>query len=78
MKFNKLLKFIYLFVAGCLVLRGLFFSCSERELLSKCGAWASHCDGFSCCGVQALELVGSVAVAPQALEHRLNSCGAWA
>ena len=57
---------------------GLLFSCSARELLSRCGAWVSHCDGFSCCGVQALELVGSVVVAPQALEHRLNSCGAWA
>ena len=47
---------------------------SERELLSRCGAWASHCDGFSCCGVQALELVGSVAVAPQALKHMDFSC----
>ena len=26
----------------------LFSSCSEQGLLFNCGAWASHCSGFSC------------------------------
>ena len=45
------------------MLHGLFCSCGEWGLLSNCGAWASHCGGFSC---------GS-----WALEHRLNTCGTW-
>ena len=50
-----------------------------------CGAWASHCGGFSCCGAWALGSWASVVAACglsscdlQALEHRLSSCGAWA
>ena len=39
-----------------------FSSCGEWGLLSSCEAWASHCGGFLCCQVQALEL-------------RLSSCG---
>ena len=51
----------------------------------RCGAWASHCGGFSCCGAQALDARASVVVArglsscgSQALECRLSSCGARA
>ena len=29
----------------------------------RCGAWASHCGGFSCCGARALGTQASVAVA---------------
>ena len=50
-----------------------------------CGARASHCGGFSCCGAQALGTRASVIVARglsscglQALERRLSSCGTWA
>ena len=49
----------------------------------RCGAWASHCSGFSCCGAQALGTQASVVVArglsscgSRALECRLSSCGA--
>ena len=49
--------------------------CSEWDLLSSCGAWASHCSGFSC-EAQALGhagvsnvTVGSVVQAPG-----LNTC----
>ena len=42
-----------------------FSSCSERELLSSCGAWDSHCGGFSCCG----------AWAPGHVDF--SSCGVW-
>ena len=31
-----------------------FSSCREQGLLSSCGAWASHCSGFSCCGAGTL------------------------
>ena len=47
-----------------------------------CGARASHCGGFSCCGAQALGTWASVVEArglsscgSQALERRLSSCG---
>ena len=48
----------------------------------SCGARASHCGDFSCCGAQALDTRASVVVALRlsscdlrALEHRLSSCG---
>ena len=34
-----------------------------QRLLSGCGAWASHCNGFSCCGAQALGEWASVVMA---------------
>ena len=57
-------KIFYLFttVLGLYCCASAFFSCGERGLLSNC-AHASHCSGFSCWG-------------SQALDHRLNSCGA--
>ena len=63
-----------------------YFGCSRSSFLQvgfplvawagatlRCGARASHCGGFSCCGAQALGARASV-VAP----HRLSSCGSWA
>ena len=38
-----------------------------------CGAQASHCGGFSCCGARTLGMKVSVVVA-----HRLSSCGSRA
>ena len=50
-----------------------------------CGARASHCGGFSCCGARALGAQASVAVArglsscgSRALERRISSCDARA
>ena len=50
-----------------------------------CGAWASHCSGFSCCRARALGMRASVVVAcglsscgSRALELRLSNCGAQA
>ena len=50
----------------------------------RCGAHASHCGGFFCCGARALDARASVAVAcslsscdSRAQECRLGSCGAW-
>ena len=36
---------------------------AESEACPNCGAWASHCGGFSCCEAQAL---GPQALGPQA------------
>ena len=62
-----------------------FSSCSEPGATLRCGAQASHCRGFSCCGAWALGAWDSVVVVhglsscgSRALEHRLSSCGAWA
>ena len=54
---------MYLFFgcAGSLLLLGFFSSCDEQGLLSSCCAWSLR-GGFSCCGVQALEDVGLVAL----------------
>ena len=41
---------IYFFVYGC---AWAFSSFMEWGLLSSCGAWASHCNGFPCCRAQA-------------------------
>ena len=42
---------------------------------SSCGAQASHHSGFPCCRAQALEHVGSVAVAHSSRVCGLSSCG---
>ena len=55
------------------------------EATLHCGARASHCGGFSCCGAWALGMLATVvrvrglsSCGSQALEHKLSSCGAWA
>ena len=59
--------FIYLFLPvldlPCCVCASS--SCRERRLLSRGGAWASHCCGFSCCRARALGNVG------------FSSCSTW-
>ena len=50
--------YLYIYFFGCarsLLLCRLFSSFDELGLLSSCGAGASHCNGFSCWGAQALE-----------------------
>ena len=89
--FVWLLLFIYSFLIYFLAVLGLcccaqaFSSCGERGATLHCGAGASHCGGFSCCGARALGVWASVVVACGlssyglwALEHRLSSCGARA
>ena len=81
-------KFIYLFIFGCvgpLLLHAGFFQSRHAEATLCCGARASHCSGFSCCGAQALSTWASVVEARGlsscglwALEHRLSSCGSQA
>ena len=69
------------------------FGCPGSSLLSEgflqlqqvgatlhCGAWASHCGGFSCHGAQASAVAacGLSSWGTQALELELSSCGAQA
>ena len=75
---NKIIFKIYFGCTGSLLLHRLFFSFDEQQLLSSCGAQASHCGGFSCCRAQALGHMGFSSYIFRALESRLNSCGSWA
>ena len=59
---------VWVFVAAC----GLSLVVVSGATL-RCGAQASHCGGFSCCGARALGSRASVVVA-----HGLSSCGSWA
>ena len=49
--------------AGPLLLFGLFSSCGDQGLLSRCGAQASQCSGLSRCRAQALGTQASVIAA---------------
>ena len=55
-----------------------FSHSSEQGLLSSCSAWASHGCGFSCFRAQPPRLPSFSRCGSQALEHKLNSCGARA
>ena len=61
--FFNMFLFTYLFLAvlGLHCCAWAFSSCGERATL-RCGAWVSHCSGFSCCGAQALGTRASVVV----------------
>ena len=75
------LWFIDVFIFSCAessFLCGLFSYWGKWGLLSSCHVWASHCSGFSRCGAQAPGCVGFCSCDSQALEHKFNSCGAWA
>ena len=86
--FFLILKIIYLFIFGCigsLLLRVGFLYLWQAGPTLRCGAQASRCGGFSCCGARALGAWASVVVAHMlsscgslALERRLSSCGARA
>ena len=67
-KFKKIYYvFIHLALLGlCCCMQTFFPNCSEQELLSSCGAQASHCGGLSCCRAQPLGRLG------------FSRCGPWA
>ena len=48
-KFFFNLIYLFLVVLGLRYSAWAFSSFGEQELLSSCGAQASHCGGFSCC-----------------------------
>ena len=82
------LYYFYLFIFGCVgssLLRAGFLQLRRAGATLRCGVWASHCGGFSCCRAQSLGVRASVVVAcglsscgSRALECRLSSCGAQA
>ena len=62
----KVHLFIYLFILTTLGFHCCprsFSSCGEHRLLSRFGAWASHCSGFSCYRARAPGYTGSLVVA---------------
>ena len=63
--------------AGSLLLCELFSRCSERGAALLYRVRASRRSGFSCSRSQAPERLGLSSCSSWALEHRLNSCGAW-
>ena len=74
------LKFTYLFLAVLGLHCCVFFSrCGEGGLLSSCGPRASLVAEQEIQDVQASEVAarGLRTCSPQALEHRLGSCGPW-
>ena len=74
------LLFTYVFIFTCAessLLCGLFSCWGKWGLLCSCHARAAHCGGFSC-GAQALGCMGFRSCGSQTLEHRFNSCAAWA
>ena len=78
--FSKIL-FICLFIFGCTessLLCKAFLQLWCKGATVHCGAWASHCRGFSCCRAQALERAGFSSCSGWALKHRLRTCGLWA
>ena len=81
---NYFISFIFGCIGSSLLCAG-FLQLWRVGATLRCGARASHCSGFSCCGAQALGTWASVVVArglsscgSQALECRLSSCGARA
>lgn len=74
-------NFIYFFIFGCAglsLLHGLFSSGCRQGRLSSCGVRASPWGGFPLSWSRALRSAGFARGGSQALEHRLDRCGAWA
>ena len=62
----KFLFYFYLFIFSCIgssLLHAGFLQLQQVGATLCCGAWASHCGGFSCCGARALGARASVVVA---------------
>ena len=72
-KVNQLYIYIYIICVGSSLLRAGFVQLQRAGATLRCGAQASHCGGFSCCGAWALGMQDSVAAA-----RMLSSCGARA
>ena len=68
--------YLFIFISGCigsLLLCSGFLQLRQVGTTLHCGAWASHCGGFSCCGALPLSVRASVVVA-----HELSSHGSQA
>ena len=71
---------LFLVVLGPHCCTRAFSSCGECGLLfnRRVHIGASHCGGFSCCRAWTPGRMGFSGCSSRALEHSLNSCGAWA
>ena len=68
--FNCILFYVFWLCWVFIAAHGLPLVTASMGATLHCIARASHCDGFSCCGEQALGVRASVIVA-----HGLSSCG---
>ena len=73
--FLKFIYFIYFIFSciGSLLLHAGFLQLWRAGATVRCGAWASHCGGFTCCRARAVGVQASVVAA-----RGLSSCGARA
>ena len=79
-KNNTFFLFIYFFHAGPSLLSRLIFGYGGQKVFSSCGPLASHCSGFSCFRVWALEHVGFSNCGPSSSEKAMaphSSTFAW-
>ena len=74
-KSNFIYLFIYFWLCWVFVASQAFLQLRGVDY-SLAGAPVSHFGGFSCCGALAPGCEGFSSCGAQALEHRLNSCGA--
>ena len=77
--FKKINLFVFIFgCVGSSLLCAGFLQLRRAGATLRCGARASCCRGFSCCGTWALGAQASVVVAHGLQARRLSSCGARA
>ena len=76
--FKKIFIYLFLAASGLHCCTRAFSSCGERGTTLCCGAQASHCSGFSCCGARALGVWALGARASVVATHGLSSCGSQA
>ena len=79
--FLKNLFILFLAALGLCCCVQAFLQLWRAGATLRCGVWASHCGGFSCCGARALGAQASVVAAcglsgcgSRVLEHRLTGC----
>ena len=70
---------INVFIFGCVgssLLCAGFLQLQQAGATLRCGAWASHCGGFSLLRSMGSRYTGFSSCGSKALERRLSSCGA--
>ena len=67
---KKIFVSVYFWLHWVFIAARAFSSLQWAGATLRCAAWASHCEGFSCCGAQALGTRASGTAA-----GRLGSCG---
>ena len=73
--FLSFLFYLFLVVLGLCCCVGFSLDTGKQGPLSSCRVWASHCDGFSCYGAQALGPSGFSSCGARAHSLQLQSTG---